>query len=171
MIERKGVWTAIKTTQAIGAKLKLVGQLDDEIDIKSLPDNCEFLGFADIKKRKELMAGAIATFTPTIYLEAFGGTHIESMLSGTPPITTNFGVFAETIPDYLNGKVGFRCNTLADFVLATKKAKSIDRSLVREYAKRFEMSNVMNEYQKWFDDLMNVWESTKYDNLKGWHRV
>lgn len=171
MINRKGVWTAIKTTEAIGAKLKLVGQLDDEIDIKNLPPHCEFLGFADIEKRKKLMAEAIATFVPTIYLEAFGGTHIESMLSGTPPITTNFGVFAETIPDYLNGQVGFRCNTLQDFVDAAKKAKSVDRTLIREYAKRFKMNNVMNEYQKWFDDLMNVWESTVDNTVKGWHRV
>lgn len=171
MIQRKGVMTAVKATEAIGAKLILVGQRDAEIDVDNLPSHCEFLGFADKKKRKELLAGAIATFVPTIYLEAFAGTHIESMLSGTPPITTNFGVFPGTIPDNLNGVVGFRCNTLQDFVDAAIKAKDIDRKKVREYGLRFSMDNVMSEFQKWFEDLMNLYESSVNPQKKGWHRV
>lgn len=171
MIQRKGVWTAIKATEAIGAKLILAGQTDDEIDVKSLPPHCEFVGFADIEKRKELMAEAIATFVPTIYLEPFAGTHIESMLSGTPPITTNFGVFPETIPDYLNGKVGFRCNTLKDFVEAAERSKFVNHSFVREYAKRYEMSRVAQDYQRWFEDLMNLYESSIDPTRKGWHRL
>ena len=171
MIVRKGVWTAIKATEAIGAKLILVGQADPEIDIKSLPAHCEFQGFADVEKRKTLLANAIATFTPTLYLEAFAGTHIESMLSGTPPITTDFGVFPGTIPDNLNGRVGFRCNTLQDFVDAAKKAKKVERGFIRKYAKRFEMDNVKYEFQKWFDELHNLWESSVDTKKKGWHRL
>lgn len=171
MIQRKGVLTAIKATEAIGAKLILAGQQDDEIPVSSLPPHCEFVGFADKKKRKELLAGAIATFTPTEYLEAFAGTHVESMLSGTPPITTNFGVYPGTIPDVLDGVVGFRCNTLQDFVDAAIKAKDVDRKKVREYGLRFSMDSVMPEFQKWFDDLHNLWESTQDPAIKGWHRL
>lgn len=171
MIQRKGVWTAIKATQAIGAKLILVGQKDDEIPIESLPPHCEFLGFADKEKRKELLAGAIATFVPTIYLEAFAGTHIESMLSGTPPITTDFGVFPGTIPDNLNGVVGFRCNTLQDFVDAAIKAKDVDRAKVKIYSQRFTMDRVMEDYQKWFDDLYQLYLSTQDEKIKAWHNV
>lgn len=169
MIQRKGVWTAVKATQAIGAKLILVGQQDNEVPVSSLPDHCEFLGFADKEKRKKLLSGAIATFTPTIYLEAFAGTHIESMLSGTPPITTDFGVFPGTIPDHLNGVVGFRCNTLQDFVDASKKACLVDRKKVREYALRFSNDSVKLEYQKWFDQLFQLYLSTRDKNVKGWH--
>lgn len=171
MIQRKGVMTAVKATQAIGAKLILVGQADPEIDIDSLPPHCEFLGYADKEKRKELLAGAIATFVPTIYLEAFAGTHIESMISGTPPITTNFGVFPGTIPDNLNGVVGFRCNTLQDFVDAAIKAKDIDRAKVKVYSHRFSMDTVMYDFQKWFDDLYQLYLSTIDPKVKGWHNL
>lgn len=169
MIERKGVMTAVKATEAIGAKLILVGQKDDEIDVDELPKHCEFRGFADIVERKKLMAGAIAVFTPTIYLEAFAGTHIEAMLSGTPPITTNFGVFPGTIPDEVDGKVGFRCNTLQDFVDAAIKAKKVNHNRIRQYANRFLMEHVALEFEKWWSDLYQVYLSTKDKNVKGWH--
>jgi glycosyltransferase involved in cell wall biosynthesis/mannosyltransferase OCH1-like enzyme len=172
MIHRKGVMTAVKATQAIGAKLILAGQKDPEINEKTLPINCEFVGHVDIEQRKKLMSKAIATFTPTLYLEPFCGVHCESMLSSVPPITTNFGVFPETIPDYLDGKVGFRCNTLQDFVDAALKAKSFtkkDRAFVRKYGEKFLTTNVSAKYQKWFEDIHQLYLSTLDSNVKGWH--
>jgi glycosyltransferase involved in cell wall biosynthesis len=116
------------------------------------------------------MSKAIATFTPTEYLECFAGTHVESMLHGTPPITTNFAVFPGTIPDHLNGVVGYRCNTLQDFVDAAKDAVNADHKMVRQYGERFLMDNVKHEFQKWFEDLYAVYEST-ISEKKGWHRL
>lgn len=174
MIIRKGVWTAIKVTEAIGAKLILAGQSDPEIDIKSLPKHCEYVGSVGIEERKKLMSEAIATFVPSVYLEPFAGTHVESMLSGTPPITTNFGVFPETIPDIMNGAVGFRCNTLRDFVDAAKKTKNLAKDhsnavAIANYAQKFTMDRVMQDYQKWFDDLYQLYLSSKDSSIKGWH--
>lgn len=181
MIKRKGIITAYLATQAIGKKLIIAGQgahvdsrgylvPNEDPDFELPPGNWEYVGYADVAKRKKLMAHAIATFTPTEYLECFAGTHIESMLSGTPPITTNFGVFPGTIPDHLNGKVGFRCNTLQDFVNAALLAPLVNHQAVRKYAERFLMDNVKLQYQKWFNDLYNVWQSTTSDE-KGWHRL
>lgn len=169
MIQRKGVMTAVKTTEAIGAKLVLAGQADPEIDLTKLPKNCQYVGTVDFEKRKRLMSKAIATFVPTIYLEPFAGTHIESMLSGTPPITTNFGVFPGTIPDSENGKVGFRCNTLHDFVLAANAAKEVNHFHVRKYGERFLIDNVKFEFQRWFEDIYQLYLSTKNTKTKGWH--
>lgn len=171
MIIRKGVWTAVRATEAIGAKLILAGQLDPEIDVKTLPKHCEYVGSVGIEGRKKLMSEAIATFVPSIYLEPFAGVHIESMLSGTPPITTNFGVFPETIPDMVDGMVGFRCNTLKDFVEAAELAKLSNPRFIREYAKRYEMDRVAQDYQKWFEDLHILWESAVDETKKGWHRL
>lgn len=174
MIQRKGIQVAIEATKAVGAKLILVGQRDSEISEKSLPPHCEFLGFADVAKRKRLLSHAIATFTPTFYLESFAGTHIESMISGTPPITTNFAVFAETIPDYLREKVGFRCDTLNDFIDAALKAKAFtkeDRMFVRDYGQRFLMDNVKWEFEKWWRDLYSVYQSTLSPSVLGWARI
>ncbi len=182
MMKRKGILVAYLATLAIGKKLIIAGQgahvdhrgyliPNENPDFELPPGNWEYVGYADVDKRKELMAHAIATFTPTEYLEPFAGTHIESMLSGTPPITTNFGVFPETIPDVEDGKVGFRCNTLQDFVNAAIYARTVDHTYVRKYAERFLMDNVRWKYQQWFDDLYNVYESTVYPDKKGWHRL
>lgn len=180
MIKRKGILTAALACQALNKKLIIVGQgasvknghliPNENPDFDLAPMTWEYHGFADVNKRKELMSRAIATFTPTEYLEIFGGTHAESMLHGTPPITTNFGVYPGTIPDSEDGKVGFRCNTLQDFVDAGIKAQSVDRGYVRKYGEQFLMDNVKLKYQKWFDDLHNVWESAT-SSKKGWSRV
>jgi glycosyltransferase involved in cell wall biosynthesis len=197
MIKRKGIEIANLAAKALNKKLIIAGQgasvtdrgtllPNDEPDFELSPGNWEYIGFADVEKRKKLMSKAIATFTPTIYLECFAGVHIESMLSGTPPITTNFGVYPGTIPDFLDGNfsspaykgmdliAGYKANTLQDFVDAGKKAMSLSegqRRGIRKYAERFLMDNVATEFQKWFDDLMNVYESTQDSSKKGWHRV
>jgi len=182
VIKRKGVMTAYLASKAVGVKLLIVGQAGELLSDGSLrgdgfiipKGNWEYVGFADVEKRKKLMSGAMATFTPTEYLECFAGTHVESMLSGTPPITTNFGVYPGTIPDNVNGKIGFRCDTLDDFVKAAKavqKLKKTDYKKIRTYGERFLMDNVKYEYQKWFDDMYKVYESTVDSNIKGWHRI
>lgn len=176
MIQRKGVWTAIKATEALGAKLILAGQADPEIDVENLPPHCLYIGSVDAKERKKLMGEAIATFVPSIYLEPFAGVHIESMLCGTPPITTNFGVFPETIPDNLNGKIGFRCNTLKDFVDAAKYAKNFlqteeSRKDICDYAQRFTMGVVAVDFQAWFEDLYDLYESMVDEKKLAWSKI
>lgn len=166
MIKRKGVWTAIKATEAVGAKLKLAGQATNEIPVDKLPDHCEYVGYVDIDKRKPLMAKAKATFVPTMYLEAFAGTHVESMLSGTPVITTNFGVFPGT---FVSGKHGFHCNTLQDFVEAVKQVDDLEPKKIRKYAEKYLMDNVKQEFNKWFSDLYQLYLSAKNPGEKGWH--
>jgi glycosyltransferase involved in cell wall biosynthesis len=183
MIRRKGILTAAKACNYLGKKLIIVGQggkVDEYGSLSPADGSGEFIlpkgtweyrGFADVETRKKLMSEAIAVFTPTEYLEPFAGTHVEAMLSGTPPITTDFGVFPGTIPDSLNGIIGFRCNTLDDFIKAAKAAQSCDRVHIRQYGERFLISNVRWEFQKWFDDLYQLYLSTLDDNTKGWHFI
>lgn len=185
MIKRKGIMSAALACNAIGKKLIIVGQgasvrenghliPNDSPDFNLEPMTWEYQGYADVEKRKDLMAHAIATFTPTEYLECFGGTHVESMLAGTPPITTDFGVYPGTLPDYFaNGKIGFRCNTLQDFVTACRKAETFtenDYKKIRNYGERFLMDTVKYDFQKWFDDLYQVYLSTD-GKTKGWSYV
>lgn len=157
MIYRKGVWTAVRATEAIGAKLILAGQIDKEIDIHKLPKHCEFVGYVEPKERTELMKKARAVFVPTFYLEPFAGTHVEAMLCGTPPITTNFGVFPDTV---VNGRNGYRCDTFADFIKAAQDVVNLDPYVIRKYGERFLMDNVRWEYQKLFNDLSNLYLAT-----------
>lgn len=164
MIQRKGVWTAINTAGAVGKKLILAGQESDEVNVNNLPPHCEFVGYVEPAERAELMGKAIATFTPTIYLEAFAGTHVESMLCGTPVITTNFGVFNDTI---INGVNGYRCDTMQDFVNAARVIKQLTPAIVRHYAEQYLMKNVRFEFQKWWDDLYQLYLSATDPAWKG----
>jgi len=177
LIIRKGLEIAHKTTKAIGAKLKIAGQgmrswndhklVTEELTIEG--DNLDFIGFVDVGQRKELMAKAKAVFVATTYLEPFGGTNVEAQLSGTPVITTNFGAFPETVE---HGKTGFLCDTLQDFVDAAKNVDKLDPQYIRDRAiERYSMDNVKWQFQKWFNDLYNVWESIQDSGKRGWHRV
>lgn len=162
LIERKGVRVAVKTVDAIGGRLILAGQGDIKID----SPNCEFVGYVDPPERDRLMGGAKAVFVPTLYLEAFAGVHIEAMLTGTPCITTDFGVFEGTVQ---NGTNGYRCNTLQDFVDAARAVKNLDPHIVRQSAERYLMDNVKHEFDEWFDDLYQLFRSAHEEGVKGWH--
>lgn len=175
IILRKGILTAYKTAQARGKKLIIAGQggrvVNGQLvaeDVTVPRGNWEYVGYADRETRKKLMAKAKVSFTPTEYLEPFAGTHIESMLSGTPVLTTDFGVFSETV---INGVNGFRCNTLKDFVSKALQAETLDPATVRASAIKYTTSEVAKLYQKWFDDLHNVWESTQDEKVLGWNRL
>ena len=45
----------------------------------------------------QLFANAKCTLMPSKYAEPFGFVALESMLSGTPVITTDYGAFPETV--------------------------------------------------------------------------
>jgi glycosyltransferase involved in cell wall biosynthesis len=156
MIKRKGVHTAADAVNAIGGKLILAGQKDSSLDISRLPDCCEFIGYIDPDERAELMGKAKGVFVPTKYLEAFGGVNVEAQLCGTPAITTNFGVFPETV---VHGKTGFVCDTLADFVEAAHNVDKLNPQEIRDHAERYLTDNVQWEFQKWWDDLYQLYLS------------
>lgn len=67
--------------------------------------------------------------------------------------------------------VGFRCNTLQDFVNAAVAAKDVDHQAVRLYGERFLMDSVKWDFEQWFNDLYAVYESAENPGVKGWHRV
>lgn len=180
MIKRKGIITAALACNAIGEKLIIAGQgasvhenghliPTTNPDFDLAPGTWEYVGYADVEKRKQLMSRATAVFVPTEYQECFGGTHIEAMVSGTPPITTNFGVFNGTINDYVNGILGFRCDTLEDFAMAAIRAKNVNHREIRKFAERYDMNVVKYDFQKWFTDLYRLYESAKFPGKRGWH--
>lgn len=179
MIKRKGILTAWKTAHAVGRKLIIAGQgakvlpngtlvATQDTDFEIPKGNWEYIGYADLETRKKLMARAKVVLTPTEYLEAFAGVHIEAMLSGTPVLTTNFGVYTDTVIDGVNG---YKCNTLQDFAEGATKCEDMNPWKVQQSAQKYLMENVGREYQKWFTDLHNLWESSVDPKVKGWHRL
>jgi len=173
IITRKGIEVAVKTCQALGKKLIIAGQgahVDEKgylvsDDCNIAPATWEYVGFADVEKRKKLMSKAIAVFVPTIYQGPFEGVNIEARLSGSPVLTTNFAVFSSIVE---NGVDGYRCDMLDDFVWAAKKCVTLDKSIIRKRAERYLMDSVKWDYQQWFEDLHHLYLSTLNQGGKGW---
>jgi len=155
----KGVNIAIQVTKHIGAKLIVAGQREEGYQ---LPDHVEYVGYADVEKRKKLMSRAKASFVPSMYLEPFGGVQVENLLSGTPTITTDWGAFTE---NNVHGVTGFRCRSFEDFVNAANNVDQIDPAACRAFGEKFSLDNIAPRYEKYFEDVMNVHIGS------GWYQI
>lgn len=155
--EGKGVHVAIEATKKAGVKLVIAGQKESGY---KLPDHVEYVGYADVETRKKLMAGAKASFLPSMYVEPFGGVQIENLLSGTPTITTDWGAFAE---NNLHGVTGWRCRTMSDFVEAIHRVDEILPGDCRKWGENFSLDRVGDMYEKYFQDVYNVYTG------EGWY--
>lgn len=162
IIKRKGIDIVLEIAKTAGIHVKVAGQGNLKIPERSGNEIIEHVGFADAEKRKSLFSKARGLLMPTIYLEPFGGVSIESMISGTPVICTDWGVFPETI---LHGVVGYRCRTLDQFVWAVRNIDNISPQVCRDYAlSNFSLERVSAMYQEYFDSLITIWG-------KGWYAI
>lgn len=168
LISRKGPHIAADVCDRIGAKLKVAGQgilseAPGEIKAAEITLKCkdmEYVGTVGVDERKKLMAKAKAVFVQTQYIGPFEGVAVEAMLSGTPVITTDWGVFAETVKD---GVTGFRTRTLGETMWAAKEAVKLDPNEIRTYAlSRYSIDVVKYRYQDYFNQLQTLWG-------KGWY--
>lgn len=158
LIDRKGYGIAQQVCEKLGKRLILAGQIDHEFTGYG-----EYIGTVGTEERGKLMAGAIAGFVPTKYIGPFEGVAVESMLCGTPIITTNFGCFTEYNK---HGFSGYRCDTFGEFLDAAKKVEKFDiehRRKIRAYAQSFaNMDIVKYKYDAYFKRLSEL------DN-EGWY--
>lgn len=159
LIDRKGYAIAQEVCEKLGKRLILAGQLGEE----GFQGYGEHIGTIGVKERGKLMSRATALFVPTKYLGPFEGVHAEAMLCGTPVITTNFGVFTETVKNGFNGQ---RCDDFYDFINATKWAESLttaDRKKIRKDAQEnFSMGSVAKLYDKYIERVSRL-------NARGWY--
>lgn len=156
LIERKGVQIALDVARATGRPLKVAGAGN-----LVLPSDVEYVGVVGPEKRAELMGGARAILTPTLYLEPFGGVAVEAQLCGTPAITTDWGAFPETVAQRVSG---YRCRTLAQFVQAVEDAGELDRDQIRNRAiSRYSLEAVAPQYEDYFERLSTLWSDGWYE--------
>ena len=163
----KGVGVALEVCQQLGVKLKVAGHLDEHFveEYRSAWDSCaEYCGPVLPKQRNELVGKALGTFAPTWYVEPFGGVQVESLLCGTPTITSDWGAFVE---NNVHGVTGYRCRTFRDFCKAAEKLMigSIDYRTCREHGERFSLENVAPMYEKYFGDILDL------QTVDGWYAL
>lgn len=78
----------------------------------------EFLGSLTGMQRAPIVGSAVATLMPTGFVEPFGGSGVEGLLTGTPLLASDWGAFTETVQYGVNG---WRCKTLGDWLAAIKE--------------------------------------------------
>src|SRR6185437_3890336 len=164
LIQRKGLALAVEATRRAGIKLIVAGQgeahilKDGVLQVDGMRLNAKhvgFVGYADPKKRADLMGNAQSFICPTQYLEPFGGVGVEAQLCGTPVISTDWGAFTETVE---HGVSGYRCRTMEQFVWALKNADRLDRMIINTRARRlYSLERVGAMYEEYFDMLSTLW--------------
>jgi glycosyltransferase involved in cell wall biosynthesis len=162
LISRKGLRIAVEVTQRLGKRLLVAGQGDlkdvDGMDLRA--PHVEYIGYLDKAQRAEVMSNAIALFVPTMYMSPFEGVHVEAMMCGTPVITSDWGVFTETV---LPGFNGFRCRTFDEFKHAALAADKLDSAAIKKWSRAtFSLDSVWPRYAYYFDRLQELFG-------KGWY--
>jgi glycosyltransferase involved in cell wall biosynthesis len=98
--------------------------------ICSQEPNIKFIGEINGDNKTAYLAPASALLFPTKLPEAGALVIPEAFMCGTPVIGSKNGC----LPEYINEKVGFTCETEADYIKAILNIKKIDTNYVRQYA-------------------------------------
>jgi len=152
LIEKKGIGVACRAATEAGVNLKIMGHGGDR---SLITGNHDFLGALDWRGRNAMMRHAKAVICPTLYIEPFNCVAVEAQMCGTPVISTDWGGFTETVEQ---GKTGFRCSYLGEFVRAIKDVEKLDRGYIRRRAEeKYSMWNLCADYQRYFERLTTRW--------------
>ena len=151
--EDKGVLIAIQAAKEAGRKITIVGQGNPEPFLAGNP-HASYLPPVGVEERRKLLAEAHAVFCPTIFVEPFCGVNVEAQLSGTPVISSDWGVFPETV---IHGVTGYRCRTFEQFVWAAKNVDKLDGRVCAQWARaNYSLERVALMYEEFFQQVLNV---------------
>lgn len=159
----KGFDLVLQLARDLGFNLKVAGQ--GSLEDYDIPDNVEYLGSVGVEERKKLLSKSKGMLMPTMYLEPFGMSGVEALLSGTPTITTDFGAFSEW---NLHGLTGYRCKRYDEFVWAINNIDKIDRNFCREWAvNKYSFDSIRPLYIDFFEFIDDVYHDKGiYKNRK-----
>lgn len=151
LIPRKGIGVACEAASLAGIPLKVIGHGNKSL----VTHGAEYLGALPAKERNDWLSRASSVIIPTIYIEPFNQVAVEAQLCGTPVVSTDNGGFTETVEQ---GKTGYRCNVLGEFVQAIKDAPGLDAQYIRDRAvANYGMAAARERYRNYFNRLNLLW--------------
>jgi glycosyltransferase involved in cell wall biosynthesis len=143
----KGIHIAQQIAVATDTTLVVAGHGDFDFDMKAKIRRVGVVGPAE---RSDLLAGAKATICASTFMEPFCGVQIESMLSGTPAISSDLGAFAEY---NLHGITGYRCRTFEQFEWAARNIGKLRSSDCRLWGENFSLEKIGLRYTEYFTSV------------------
>jgi glycosyltransferase involved in cell wall biosynthesis len=115
----------------------------------------EYLGPVKGAVRGPLVAGAALCLMPTRFVEPFGGSGVEGLLTGTPLVASAWGAFTETIQIGVNGYVA---RTYGEYLRAMENildGKLAPRSEIAKLARgKYSLETCREKYVKVFGALL-----------------
>lgn len=163
----KGMQTIVEIIRADAGKTKFVfaGQGDFEglieKQIAGVPAQVLFVGPVHGRDRAKLVGEARCMLMPTDFIEPFGGSGVEAMLTGTPLLASPYGAFTETVQ---HGLTGYLCHTLGDWLAAIEASKHLSRRAVSFASENaFSLKNCAKKYDAAFRQMADL-------SGEGWYR-
>lgn len=156
LIARKGPHVAAQIATAAGLPLILAGagvasQEPGRIvatDGTVIEGDVLHVGAVSGEMRRQLFAGAEVFIMPTLYIEPFGNSHIESQCSGVAAVGPDYGVFTETLPPE------YRYRSLQQAVDAVNLARETRGQWWRDRVIAYcGVERCTRLYDEWFDRL------------------
>jgi glycosyltransferase involved in cell wall biosynthesis len=152
----------------------MAGQGDkDYIDrLLAKHKNLSYVGVLKGRERVDFLQKAKAMILPTQYFEPFGGAIIEGAMCGAIPITSDFGVFPETIPG-----LGITCRTLKDYIDAVSYALQVEESehhyVSTKSTVRFGMTIISHKYDYLLQKIvdMHKYDWIEFDLDNGYEKI
>lgn len=158
-IKRKGIEVAENAALHLKMPLIIAGQTTREHEFNQTGSPLlHHVGMVSGLKKAILFNRALCTVVYTLYEAPFEGVHVESMLCGTPVITSNQGIFITTVQDGVNG---WKCHNDLEYITEKiTECKTLDKQKISNVARSlYTCSVVSKQYEKWIEIVIADWES------------